>query len=640
MQLPIPIGTILQNRYHILNVLGQGGFGRTYLAEDQGRFNEPCALKELIPAQSGGYALEKSKELFQREATILYQISHPQIPQFRATFEQDQRLFLVQDYVEGKTYRELLNDRRMQSIAFSEVEVLQWLELLLPVLEHIHGKGIIHRDISPDNIILRQRDQLPVLIDFGVVKELATRIQFETTEQATTVGKLGYSPSEQMQSGRAYPSSDLYSLAVTAIVLLTGREPQELFNDSMLTWQWQQRVAVSPALAYVLNKMLSQKPGDRYQTTTEVIQALQGIHLPVVPPSGAAPVPPAPVPPARPASSPDPELSQMATMAVGRRPEPVGQGANQGGANQLNRPNPMISPRSSVWDDPVAVVMVGLCLALLTGIGVWAVTSFLLRPSQPTPPDVTPTVVITPTIAPTPTPTPVLTPTPSPVTFSQRLTLAPGQPNAIQGSLRANETINYIISGQQGQQLVAALAGQNVVMNILGPNQEVVEPGASQVVQWTGTLPFTGDHVVQLSTTKGAVKSDYRLNVQLVNPASPSPIPTPIPTLTPTPTPTPVASIDSQPVTFSGGETRTQVSGRTSPRTIKRYLISAQKDQVLSVEINQGAVTLTVRYPDGRLVEDASGVVSWQAQIPNGGEYQVDVIGTEDTAFTLNVSVR
>ena len=266
MQLPIPIGTILQNRYHILNVLGQGGFGRTYLAEDQGRFNEPCALKELIPAQSGGYALEKSKELFQREATILYQISHPQIPQFRATFEQDQRLFLVQDYVEGKTYRELLNDRRMQSIAFSEVEVLQWLELLLPVLEHIHGKGIIHRDISPDNIILRQRDQLPVLIDFGVVKELATRIQFETTEQATTVGKLGYSPSEQMQSGRAYPSSDLYSLAVTAIVLLTGREPQELFNDSMLTWQWQQRVAVSPALAYVLNKMLSQKPGDRYQT--------------------------------------------------------------------------------------------------------------------------------------------------------------------------------------------------------------------------------------------------------------------------------------------------------------------------------------------------------------------------------------
>ncbi len=122
MQPPIPIGSVLQNRYQLISVLGQGGFARTYVAEDQGRFNELCVLKEFIPSQSSEYVLEKSKELFQREAAVLYQIHHPQIPQFRATFEYNfqgsPRLFLVQDYVEGKTYHALLNDRKAQSQTF------------------------------------------------------------------------------------------------------------------------------------------------------------------------------------------------------------------------------------------------------------------------------------------------------------------------------------------------------------------------------------------------------------------------------------------------------------------------------------------------------------------------------------------
>ncbi|WP_088892126.1 serine/threonine-protein kinase [Leptolyngbya ohadii] len=267
MQLPISAGTVLQNRYRVLSILGQGGFGRTYLAEDQGRFNERCALKEFIAPHGSDYTLSKSKELFQREAAILYQISHPQIPQFRATFEENARLFLVQDYVDGKTYRTLLNDRRTMGVAFSESEVLQLILNLLPVLAHIHGKGIIHRDIAPDNIILRQSDGLPVLIDFGVVKEIVTRVQ--ALEQAsetispTTVGKLGYAPIEQMQTGRAYPSSDLYALAVTAVVLLTGREPQELFDDRTLAWNWQPFATVTPGFAQVVNRMLSYRPGDR-----------------------------------------------------------------------------------------------------------------------------------------------------------------------------------------------------------------------------------------------------------------------------------------------------------------------------------------------------------------------------------------
>jgi serine/threonine protein kinase len=228
MQASIELGTIIQNRYRVLSVLGQGGFGRTYLAEDQSRFNELCAIKELIPPSAGEYALQKSKELFQREAQVLYQIKYPQVPQFHATFEQDGRFFIVQDYINGKTYREQLDQLRSQGYVFSEAEVQQLITQLLPTLTYLHGKGIIHRDISPENIILRERDRLPVLIDFGVVKELATKIQSPNQSgiQATTVGKIGFAPTEQMQTGRAFPNSDLYALAVTAIVLLTGREPQ------------------------------------------------------------------------------------------------------------------------------------------------------------------------------------------------------------------------------------------------------------------------------------------------------------------------------------------------------------------------------------------------------------------------------
>ena len=277
MQPPIAIGTLLQNRYRLLSILGQGGFGRTYLVEDLGRFQERCALKEFIPVQSGPYVLEKSKELFQREAAILYQIQHPQIPQFRAIFEENQRLFLVQDYVEGMTYRELLLSRTSTGRTFSEAEVLVFIRQMLPVLAHIHARGIIHRDISPENIIRRENDQMPVLIDFGVVKELATKVQSpEGTAHATTVGKIGYAPIEQLQSGRATASSDLYALAVTAIVLLTGKEPQELLDQTTLLWNWQQRVQVSTDFALVLNRMLSRSPADRYQSVSEVAIALDG----------------------------------------------------------------------------------------------------------------------------------------------------------------------------------------------------------------------------------------------------------------------------------------------------------------------------------------------------------------------------
>ncbi len=626
MQPPIQLGTVLQNRYRIIKVLGQGGFGRTYLAEDLGRFNELCALKELIPSQTGDYALEKSKELFQREAAILYQIQHPQVPQFRATFEQDQRLFLVQDYVEGKTYRSLLDERRAVNQTFTEAEVLQLLRQLLPVLAHLHIRGIIHRDISPDNIILRN-DAKPVLIDFGVVKELATRFQSPNiTPQPTTVGKLGYAPSEQIQTGRAYPSSDLYALAVTCVVLLTSREPQELFDDTAMIWNWQRWATVSPGLAQVLNRMLSYKPSDRYQSVADVAKALQGVKhqvinqnnlkLPTLTRQVAAP-----------------ELSQIQTIAISRRPDLV-----QSNTNNLNQPAPVIpAPKTKeIWDNPWAIAAIAIIVALFAGVGSWAIVSYIL--AQRPVPQTFPSPIVSESSTPTPTVSQTPTPTPSsePINYSQRLNLVTGETTNVEGNLKANTTIDYIFRGEQGQQLTATLAQEGVLFTVLAPNQEPINDLAQRVTRYQDTLPFTGDYTIRLSPVESVEESKYQLNLNLENPVAP----TPTETITPTPTPTISPSFEVELINFNVGETR-QISGQTSPQQIKRYLVNVQQGQILYVAVQAGEVTLDIRNPDGEVIENAANTRVWQEQVQSSGEYQIDVItNQEDTDFTLGLGVR
>ena len=283
----ISSGLVLGARYRIVRELGRGGFGRTYLAEDLSRFNELCVLKEFAPNVQGTYASHKSQELFEREATVLYQLQHSQIPQFRELFRAKQQgkssLFLVQDFVVGQTYCALLRALKSQGERFSEAEVTQLLLQILPVLEYIHSLGVIHRDISPDNLMLRSSDGLPVLIDFGGVKQVAVTVamQFQGTIfdtkkiPATRVGKVGYAPPEQIQQGLASASSDLYSLAATTLVLLTGKEPTQLMEPQSLKWDWRQEVNVSTQLGDILDRMLQRKPSDRFASATEVLQALK-----------------------------------------------------------------------------------------------------------------------------------------------------------------------------------------------------------------------------------------------------------------------------------------------------------------------------------------------------------------------------
>jgi serine/threonine protein kinase len=278
-------GMLIANRYLLHRVLGQGGFGRTYLAYDQHCFNKFCVLKEFLPDSIATHCLQKSRDLFEREARILYQISHYQIPKFLACFEDNERLFLVQEYVDGKNYSHILRDRLLKTgQAFSEAEIVQWLQHLLPVLDYIHQHGIIHRDISPDNIIFDGEKNLPVLIDFGVGKqgvEASGNMAANNSEQAyinykSMVGKVGYAPHEQIRMGHCSPSSDLYALGVTAIVLLTGKAPHELLDRYSLEWLWQDYKPVSYGLTQILNKMLADRPRERYQSATEVLSAMGG----------------------------------------------------------------------------------------------------------------------------------------------------------------------------------------------------------------------------------------------------------------------------------------------------------------------------------------------------------------------------
>lgn len=675
MQPPLPFGTVLQSRYRVVQLLGQGGFGRTYLAEDQNRFEERCAIKEFVPQQGEAHFSTKATELFQREANILYQIQHPQIPEFRATFEVEKRLFLVQDYVEGPSYRDLLYQRRLQNSTFSEAEVRQFLQQMLPVLAHIHSKGIIHRDISPDNILLRNRDRLPVLIDFGVVKEVVTRMQMmNETHHVTTVGKPGYAPSEQMQSGRAYPSSDLYSLAVTAIVLLTGQNPQELFDDVNLVWRWQQFASVTPSLAQVLNKAMSYRPGDRYQSVSEMAQAL-----------GAASNLVAPAAPYRP---PTPPPSQVRTVAVGRPPQSTTVATAPAQTSSRSKlPSVLEDDEGSIWENPWAVAGLAAGLALVAGIGGWGLVSALNRNqaevvTTPAPP----TLTIDPdaprgTTAPQPTPTPTPTQTEiEPVAYNQALNLRAGETTTVEDSLKANETVNYQLEGLQGQTLLAQLEGEGVLMTVLAPNGNPPDGQARRVLGWTGTLELTGEYTLQISPVEGAETSNYALTVSLTDPeaseepASPEQSEDPDQSEAPARPEEPDNSQDSEPsenaqdpeetvndspepeepeepavqverseqrVRFPAGRSSILYANSVGPGRAIRYVINLREGQVLEVDLNSasGPVTFSILLPTGDSLSGSQSSL-WEGAVPVGGDYSIDVVAAESAEFTLNIGAQ
>jgi serine/threonine-protein kinase len=403
------VGKILDKRYRVVSHLGQGGFGRTYLAEALHRFNDRCVLKEFAPQVQSAPELQKAKELFEREAGALHKLKHPQLPGFWELFQADIGggvgcLFLVQDYVEGQTYFDSFKSGKQ----LSEAEVIQFLGQMLPVLSYIHSQGVIHRDISPDNIILRKSDRLPVLIDFGGVKQIAATAISKFTNGGrleTRLGKKGYAPEEQIRKGEVYVNSDLYSLAVTALVLRTAKEPLHLYDSYKGAWHWGKEIDVSGQLQATLQKMLSHKPGDRFACADEVLQALPSstplhslknsqtrgsaananpVPSPIAPNSNVshmhtlvvAPAKPAPSPiaSAKPAPSPiasaKPAPSPIASAKPA--PSPIATPPN----NQAVR-NP---PQFLSWLGSLAVKLAAsIGFIFVTGLAGWAVMNSVIR---------------------------------------------------------------------------------------------------------------------------------------------------------------------------------------------------------------------------------------------------------------------
>jgi formylglycine-generating enzyme required for sulfatase activity len=272
---------LLGERYRAVKYISEGGFGRTFKAIDEHRLDTICVIKQFLPQQQGSAAIAKATELFKQEAVRLQDLGkHPHIPDLLAFFEQDKRLYLVQEFIDGEDLLKELD----QKGKFSEKQIKQLLTELLPLLDFVHQKNVIHRDIKPDNIIRNQKGSL-VLIDFGVSKQLSGSV---LTRMGTVTGTPGYAAPEQMQ-GHVFPSSDLYSLAVTCIRLLTGCLLEEkngiwvdeLFDPMEMQWVWRQKnVSIGNDLALVLDKMLSFPVRDRYQSATEVLQALNPVSIP------------------------------------------------------------------------------------------------------------------------------------------------------------------------------------------------------------------------------------------------------------------------------------------------------------------------------------------------------------------------
>lgn len=331
---------ILAGRYVPQKLLGRGGFGAAFLARD--RYTptmRSCVVKQFQPSgMLTADQLQLAQRLFEREAEVLESLGnrHPQIPNLLAFFELDvpsrtpgeteKFFYLVQEFVDGHTMEELLDRQGV----FSETAVTEMLVEVLKVLQFVHHNGSIHRDIKPSNI-MRHQDGRYYLLDFGAVKQVTTTASMagQPLKRSTGIYSKGYAPPEQTTGGSITPATDLYALAVTCIVLLTGKHPSDLIDPRTNEWTWQTYAKVSDRLSTILNRMLLSAPSQRFQSANEVLAALQ---TPQTPPSAP-----------QPASVP--ARSRVQSPPAASNPSPPNQTS---GAQPIATPTPASSPRTQV----------------------------------------------------------------------------------------------------------------------------------------------------------------------------------------------------------------------------------------------------------------------------------------------------
>jgi ABC-type branched-subunit amino acid transport system substrate-binding protein/serine/threonine protein kinase len=275
---------ILGSRYKVIEILGAGGFSQTYVAEDMQRPGNPrCVVKQFKPAKPNPAVLPVARRLFHTEGQTLERLGkHDQIPRLLAYFEENEEFYLVQELIEGHSLSSELPPGQKQSEAY----VINLLQDVLKILEFVHGEGVIHRDIKPSNLIRRASDGKLVLIDFGAVKDIGNQITDEMSDVPTeamcdrtamtvAIGTQGYMPREQL-AGQPHFNSDIYALGAIAIKALTGINPGDLpYDKNTSEIIWRERATVSDGFAAILDKMVRCYFADRFQSATEVLQALQ-----------------------------------------------------------------------------------------------------------------------------------------------------------------------------------------------------------------------------------------------------------------------------------------------------------------------------------------------------------------------------
>lgn len=481
---------ILDNRYKLIKVLGKGGFGRTYMARDQRRPGSPlCVVKQLKPASNDPEFIREARRLFATEAETLERLgNHDQIPQLLAYFEEENEFFLVQEFIEGTplnkelelplpadteevTSADITNASQIKTRGkqLPEGEVIKILQDILTVLEFVHAENVIHRDIKPDNLIRRHKDNKFVLIDFGAVRAMTEQnAKLETVEGESrftvTIGTPGYMPSEQC-AGRPNYTSDIYAAGMVAIRALTGFEPQDLPTDpdtGEVVWRDQARV--SNGLAMVLTRMVRYRFSDRYQSVKEVQQALNAYLV-------------------------SPETKPVITPRSKTKPEKkITTAQLQSGAG-------------------AGLLIIGLlCVVASIGLGI------LFKPQQDK------EVIVINNDKPEPSAVPVKkNPAIPPATPAQiidnSLNLADDRETQLQGTITKDQVIRYTFTARPEQRLKLTMTGEGVSLDLLAPGETTIASGVSN---YDNILTKGGDYVLQIkpSTNQG----NYNLTLLLAAP--------------------------------------------------------------------------------------------------------------------------
>ncbi|MFQ5857658.1 MAG: serine/threonine-protein kinase [Anaerolineae bacterium] len=293
----LPPGIVLRERYEVIALVGQGGAGAVYQAEDLRLEGRLCAIKEVRP-QPGATeeAITQAQEQFRREASILARLDHPNLPKVSDYFSCDGLDYLVMDFVPGRNLKEVLDETRRQKKFLEEERVLAWAQQLCDALEYLHSQDppVLHRDMKPGNIKLTPEGRIK-LVDFGLVKPLDPEDP-RTVTVLQGLGSLPYTPLEQYGGGIDHTDtrSDIYAFGATLYHLLTGRAPataQDRFlNPDALPSPRSINPQLSPRTETAILRAMSMHPEERPDSITEYRRALfpgvssvNPLHLPPVP---------------------------------------------------------------------------------------------------------------------------------------------------------------------------------------------------------------------------------------------------------------------------------------------------------------------------------------------------------------------